>query len=536
MSVKEEQGGDDSKPHANTSKLGRKGDPRMHRAVAARLENPNLSLFDALKEGGFEYPNNDIDDGTMVDAENVTLGQRKNQLSRRLRLARKQGKDGSSTAKSQNGKSSKRRSSLEVDVLDDDGLDDDSGTNMNADEEDEATKRQKTARYHPDFNPNMIPSSARHSFGDAASATNIDAYADRLLGGPPPSYPAASSYPPSTNRTGMVGPYTAAQLNTSSSTLPIPGMYVAPTTTTSQQRGPSSVAIASLSNTATTLGLSLEQLAMSLSTNQSSLMQLLTSSQDSQEALEKKKEMATALYLAESKALYTRCLVLSGVSPEQCGERSPLMLEFAANAWRQEGARLQQLLGHQPLADPPLTAAAASKDDKEATSNGATAPASASETVDHDHSHSHQHTDTCADHLHDQDGRHVHRLDGKCGHKAIVHQPKDGQPHIDFLIGDRVECYHGLEPVGKTPADSMWPSKYRCEDLSDKSCVDGSSSQNHQCKLPNYNGDPKVISLSDINFTDGEWNMDGLEGLPGLFKLGRSRAGSEAEAENSEGV
>jgi hypothetical protein len=51
----------------STTKLGRKGDPRMHRAVAARLADPDI---------------------TLVDADGVTLGQRKNQLSRRLRLAR----------------------------------------------------------------------------------------------------------------------------------------------------------------------------------------------------------------------------------------------------------------------------------------------------------------------------------------------------------------------------------------------------------------------------------------------------------------
>ena len=32
-----------------SSKLGRKGDPRMHRAVMARMANPDLSLLDALR-------------------------------------------------------------------------------------------------------------------------------------------------------------------------------------------------------------------------------------------------------------------------------------------------------------------------------------------------------------------------------------------------------------------------------------------------------------------------------------------------------
>ena len=81
--------------------LGRRGDPRMHRAVNARLANPSISLLEALIIGGFEFPNGtDARNGTgsdahgkstrnIYDSDNVLLSQRKNQLSRRLRLARR---------------------------------------------------------------------------------------------------------------------------------------------------------------------------------------------------------------------------------------------------------------------------------------------------------------------------------------------------------------------------------------------------------------------------------------------------------------
>lgn len=59
----------------------------MNRAVAAKLQNPDMSLYDALVIGGFNYPRN-VDAATM-DNDRVTLGQRKNQLNRRLRMARK---------------------------------------------------------------------------------------------------------------------------------------------------------------------------------------------------------------------------------------------------------------------------------------------------------------------------------------------------------------------------------------------------------------------------------------------------------------
>lgn len=74
---------------SSVNKTGRKGDPRMHKAVSARLADPELSLFEALKIGGFDYEVDD--DSRAVDAGGVTLGQRKNQLSRRIRFARKHG-------------------------------------------------------------------------------------------------------------------------------------------------------------------------------------------------------------------------------------------------------------------------------------------------------------------------------------------------------------------------------------------------------------------------------------------------------------
>merc|ERR1712194_146719 len=74
-----------------TGKRGRRSDPRMNRAVAARLANPTMSLLDALKVGGFDFPElepNRAGNPSTKDADNVQLAQRKNQLSRRLRQAR----------------------------------------------------------------------------------------------------------------------------------------------------------------------------------------------------------------------------------------------------------------------------------------------------------------------------------------------------------------------------------------------------------------------------------------------------------------
>lgn len=58
----------------------------MKHALQAKLADPNMSLFHALKAGGFNYLD-DID-AKAVDEEGVTLAQRKNQLSRRLRMTK----------------------------------------------------------------------------------------------------------------------------------------------------------------------------------------------------------------------------------------------------------------------------------------------------------------------------------------------------------------------------------------------------------------------------------------------------------------
>jgi hypothetical protein len=73
-----------------TKKSGFLGDPRMRKALAARIADPTISLLQALIIGGFQFqghvrermPRNSR---PVYDADNVSLAQRKNQLLRRLR-------------------------------------------------------------------------------------------------------------------------------------------------------------------------------------------------------------------------------------------------------------------------------------------------------------------------------------------------------------------------------------------------------------------------------------------------------------------
>jgi len=69
---------------------GRRGDPRMHLALSARLERPTMPLLDALLRGGFVFSGlgePGASDRTCRDEDGALLYQRKNQLNRRIRLA-----------------------------------------------------------------------------------------------------------------------------------------------------------------------------------------------------------------------------------------------------------------------------------------------------------------------------------------------------------------------------------------------------------------------------------------------------------------
>ena len=132
----------------------------------------------------------------------------------------------------------------------------------------------------------------------------------------------------------------------------------------------------------------------------------------------------------------------------------------------------------------------------------------------------------------------IHQLEGKCGHKAIIHQPKDGSAHIDFIVGDRVECYSGIQPLGNKSL-SVWPSKYKCEDLScPPPCADTICEQDmpQPVDLDSSKNAPKILDLSDIDLSGAEWNSD-LNGsmggtLLGLFKLGDSDKEGDSSQQN----
>ncbi|KAL9178260.1 hypothetical protein ACHAXT_001804 [Thalassiosira profunda] len=73
---------------------GRHGDPRMNLAVETKIANPSMTHADALIAAGYVFPDvngpgKKLAAGAVVDADGVSLYQRRNQLIRRLRLVRK---------------------------------------------------------------------------------------------------------------------------------------------------------------------------------------------------------------------------------------------------------------------------------------------------------------------------------------------------------------------------------------------------------------------------------------------------------------
>lgn len=470
--------------------MGRKGDPRMHRSVAARLVDPDMSLLDALRQGGFNFPAEGGHDITLHDADGVTLGQRKNQLSRRLRLAHKALEEGRPTnvsvAADPQAETNKRlNKASDANQARKRGLkrEDSAVTSDNDDDvdmSDDMANMDRMAKYHPQF----------HAL-----------------------FPAAR---PSTNLSSN------------------------PTSTQTDQGLGSGVAVASLISTSSAVGMTLEQLAMSLS-NTPTLFHALSSNPDPEDKL----KLAVNLYKNDARALMQKSMLLAGYESSETIEGQARYMQVALKVWEVEGKRLESLLGcanetqggfceclpgvgsHGTTVSPMAAVAAAAAVPTEQQFMPQQSSCCGS------HAASSQDEDAKPAAFEQNAGRHVHRLSGKCGHKAIIHQPTGRPAHIDFVVDGKIECYEGIKPVGPKGQGALWPSRYNCIDLA---CPTDSLKQNVACgsnvccddqvsdKV--HNAHPKQLSLTDVDFDGKEWNVDFFahdgqdDTLLGLIKLG----------------
>ena len=468
----------------------------MHRAVAARVADGNLSLFEALQLGGFEYSMDD--DANALDSEGVTLGQRKNQLSRRLRQARKHPHPGMEEfTKSENER--KRRAN---EALLDEELEE---CRKGAKQTPEA-EHAFFAKNHSDFGHSVIAQATATTKNGTNSAEQKqrNGYKTR-------SHDGDNGY--RSNNNGIPSQVHVHQQ------VPI---------SSASEEIPSGVALATFKSISQSLGMSMEQLALALSSSEN-LLQVLTS--DEKQKRKKQQELACNLYTNELQALIQRCMLLAGYTIEQALEGTPCNLDFSYMAWQQEGRRLKSIYNQKYINEPPIQMIL---DEVAATRQG-DKPKNAHSHSHHQHGNHHDNHDDCATL---GDGRHVHQLEGKCGHKAILHQPLNGAAHIDFVVGNKVECYANVQPLGNAAQNiSVWPSQYSCQELPGKSTCSQSvihdQLQSDDCG--STVNTPRILDLDDVDFSGQEWNSEVAndETLLGLFKLSDSRSFTRSTSAHS---
>lgn len=215
------------------------------------------------------------------------------------------------------------------------------------------------------------------------------------------------------------------------------------------------------------------------------------------ESHDTKMNKALTYFSTEVATLLKKSLLSSGFSAEQTEECDELYLEFAEKAMESERRRIMRLQ---------RTFRSSSIDVNETVSQvDSQVDSSGNAEHIHDHSHSHDHakflpgseSNSC---LH---SRHLHRLEGRCGHRAIIHKPASGNAHIDFVVDDKIECYQDC--VLLTDEEAYWPSKFRCDELGNHQHNDDHSKHKcdgDSCKIQTK---PKLLDLNEIDLFGEEW-------------------------------
>lgn len=631
------------------SKLGRKGDPRMHKALRARLDNPKISLLDALTQGGFEF---EWKDGISYDKDNVQLGQRKNQLSRRLRLHRQNHKskdpplplkeesattttsnsynaisDGKSPPQSSPGSTSSKRKR-------DDGnntLPSTTGSpsppkSINSGATNELTAVTSTI-------PNLLQHQSQSGQGFHQPQSQSLLKQDQVGGTPGEllqyndqhlllssyfSNNASSSSAMGTAGTGTTGLGGTSNPSNNTSSISKGDFYQYQESLNGNTGG----------LTSNTSGSMPGILTMNNDMNSSS-QSTITGSIHQDEKLEKLHQ-ALNLFRFDSSALMKRCMLTAGFSHQETEECDEMYLLFGDVALENEKKRLDRIrfrMNRRPLPGQPqvhchhrqtdsLLANTAPNvgctitntssfqpetrtktndlsvqnsmngqqqargmfhlagDDTNSrsktndmrvqnsmngqpsqesnqiyydnTSNKASSQIPQKTTCNHDHNHNHSHARSRS-RSQSMDKRvvcnnpHLHRLEGKCGHKAVIHRPADGSAHIDFVVDGKVECYEDCQPM--MDSSIFWLSKFKCDKKHENGSKQGDSDSVQNCLqnipdiLPNPNAVPKILDIDEIDFESEEWremrdildNNDSNNGLDplmdeqvlgSLFKLG----------------
>lgn len=442
------------------SKLGRKGDPRMHAAMRARLIDTKLSLYDALKKGGFRFYSKS--DGSVVDADNVSLSQRKNQLSRRIRLHKKhsQSEDGDETTTGGGGVSVTSLASYCNGSLGNEGYKEIACGDSN---------RMDQASY------DVVACDATNFENLCATATNCTR-----------DYSRAPNNDNHTNATALH----EFQNNQLSETLHA--------TKRPKKRRMSSFSV------------------------------------DIGQLEDPRLSLAIDNFRSEIAALFKKSMINAGYKPSETDECDPAYMSFVEKALQEESSRIQRMRSAMNR-DSSMVESQGFLEDESGHHDYQQEQPKVNHKCSHNDSSIHPKSEGAKSEkkclLH---SRHFHRLEGKCGHQAIVHKPPGGNPHIDFVVNNKVECYEGCNPMMDYSA--FWPSSFSLEEgaaafgvastteeqkeLGMKSDQEQESSEQimyddpqeyHHVQCPGDNckpptNDPKIFDLKDIDLTCGEWS------------------------------
>lgn len=216
-------------------------------------------------------------------------------------------------------------------------------------------------------------------------------------------------------------------------------------------------------------------------------------------------QMSNALtyFHAEVATLFKKSLLQAGYKMEQTEECDELYLEFAEKAIEAERRRIVRLQDRLHLMN------SSSRQSRSENDSQSHATADMDDQHDHSHNHSHGHDKflpigVSNDCVH---SRHLHRLEGRCGHKAIIHRPSSGQAHIDFVVDGKVECYQDCKLL--TDEAAFWPSKFRCDELKNhvhdyEHEIPRIECDSETCKIQ---AQPKLIDLNEIDLFGDEWQQ-----------------------------
>ena len=475
------------------SKLGRRGDPRMHKAVAARLKNPNLTLLDALREGGFNYPQEALNMGTFSDADNIQLCQRKNQLSRRLRFARrrnsrmeKENAEGTDDTTSECGSSVsvKERKNSSITTKKRKEMEDDEVLPSNDKNND------KNYHHHPrnlqEFyltSLPVVPAKCNKTLPVAPPPINISCpNRQRTLTTTTNSLPLASKVTPTSNNEMAQSFHSNVdhRFDDKMEHIDPPQLiftnHDSNTSTASSHHNHPNTNITNLTTKNAIHSIKTEDLSIDKN-------ELFNDKYPSEFVLDSKIKNALSIFRAEISSLLKKSMLSAGFEGSQTDECDSTYVAFARAALRIEMNRIERLNSlikatkdiHENNSKISLDATKKLQPHNHTAEEDHTCRSSNHNNHNnHNHNHDHNHDDDDSNKKQNNsskkqncfEGRHIHRLEGKCGHKAIIHKPENGPAHVDFVVNGKVECYQGFKPVGKDISDApLWPSKYSCAQL-----------------------------------------------------------------------